>query len=111
MKLIGLLRVRMLIALFVMAAFAMPAFAQDSSTEWPSYGNDPGGQRYSPLDQINRDNVAQLKVAWTYHTGDVSNGGKTKRKNPFEKTPTAVHRTMYLSPPFKTRIPLYPATA
>ena len=72
----SLLRVRTLVAVFMMIAFAMPAFGagRDSSGEWPSYGNDPGGQRYSPLDQINRDNVAQLKVAWTYHTGDVSNG-------------------------------------
>lgn len=32
--------------------------------DWPAYGNDPGGSRYSPLTQITKDNVAQLKVAW-----------------------------------------------
>jgi len=90
MKLFGLHKVRMLVAVCIIAVFAMPAFGagQDSSAEWPFYGNDPGGQRYSPLDQINRDNVAQLKVAWTYHTGDVSNGGKTKRKTSFEIRPS-----------------------
>ena len=36
---------------------------------WPSYGNDPGGSRYSPLRLINRDNVTQLRVLWTYRTG------------------------------------------
>jgi quinoprotein glucose dehydrogenase len=30
---------------------------------WLTYGNDPGGARYSPLTQVNRSNVAQLRVA------------------------------------------------
>src|SRR5258707_581923 len=112
MKLFGLHKVRMLVALCMIAAFAMPAFGagQDSSAEWPSYGNDPGGQRHSPLDQINRNNVAQLKVAWTYHTGDVSNGSHTKRKTSFENTPIVVDGTMYLSTPFNRVIALDPAT-
>ena len=46
--------------------------------EWRSYGNDAGGSRYSPLKQINRQNVAQLKPAWTYNTGDVSDGTTLK---------------------------------
>jgi quinoprotein glucose dehydrogenase len=37
---------------------------------WPEYGGDPGGSRYSSLDQINRDNVGDLELAWTYRTGD-----------------------------------------
>jgi quinoprotein glucose dehydrogenase len=39
-----------------------------SQTDWPSFGNDPGAMRYSPLVQINTGNVSQLKVAWTYDT-------------------------------------------
>ncbi len=35
--------------------------------DWPTYGHDPGGQRYSPLADITPDNVAQLEIAWTYH--------------------------------------------
>jgi glucose dehydrogenase len=38
--------------------------------EWRYYGGDPAGARYSALSQINRSNVSQLKVAWTYHTGE-----------------------------------------
>src|SRR6202050_401889 len=37
------------------------------SKEWPTYGHDPGGMRYSPLTQITPANVSNLKVAWTYH--------------------------------------------
>ncbi len=38
--------------------------------DWPVYGGNKAGQRYSPLMQINRGNVSQLKVAWTYDTGE-----------------------------------------
>ncbi len=38
-----------------------------SGNEWPTYGHDRGGQRFSPLTQINPSNVANLKPAWVYH--------------------------------------------
>jgi quinoprotein glucose dehydrogenase len=38
-----------------------------ASTEWPTYGHDSGGQRFSPLTQITPSNVGQLEVAWVYH--------------------------------------------
>lgn len=51
--------------------------------DWPVYGGDPGGSRYSPLDQINRGNVQQLRVAWVYHTGDAqAPGGSEIQCNP-----------------------------
>lgn len=37
-----------------------------AQTDWPSFGNDPGAMRYSPLKQINTGNVSQLRVAWTF---------------------------------------------
>ncbi len=46
-----------------------PAHAQK---DWTHYGNTEGGSRFAALDQINRGNVDKLKVAWTYHTGDVA---------------------------------------
>ncbi|WP_397458734.1 glucose/quinate/shikimate family membrane-bound PQQ-dependent dehydrogenase [Pseudomonas asplenii] len=46
-----------------------PAKAQK---DWAHYGNTEGGSRFAALDQINRTNINQLKVAWTYHTGDVA---------------------------------------
>ena len=38
-----------------------------SANQWPTYGHDSGGQRFSPLAQITPANVGRLKVAWTYH--------------------------------------------
>ena len=39
--------------------------------DWPSYGRDPGGMKFSPLNQIHRGNVNRLQVAWTYRMGEV----------------------------------------
>src|SRR3546814_743281 len=39
--------------------------------EWHQYGRTNFGQRFSPLDQVNVDNVANLDAAWRYQTGDV----------------------------------------
>ena len=61
-------------SLFTLAALLLAgcvfAPSRDSvdAGEWPSYGNDPGGTRFSPLLQIDRSNVANLHVAWTYRT-------------------------------------------
>src|SRR5271155_3246980 len=85
--------------------------AQDSAkAEWPNYGNDPGGMRYSPLTQINRENVAKLKVAWVFHTGEISDGSGGRRRSGFETTPILVDGTLYLTTPFNRVIALDPVT-
>lgn len=78
--------------------------------DWPSYGHDAGGMRYSPLAEINRENVSRLKVAWIYHTGDVSDGSNDRRRSGFEATPILVDGTLYLSTPFNRVIALNPET-
>lgn len=42
--------------------------------DWYAYGRTPEGIRYAPFTQINRNNVSQLKLAWTYHSGDTGPG-------------------------------------
>jgi len=81
-----------------------------TDTEWPNYGNDPGGTRYSPLTQINRDNVSKLKIAWTFHTGDISDGSHDRRRSGFEATPIFVDGTLYFSTGFNRVIALDPET-
>ena len=47
--------------------------------EWPTFGHDSGGMRFSPLTQINAANVGNLTVAWTYHMkqeGDTAGFGR-----------------------------------
>ena len=90
--------------------------AQAPVEEWPNYGNDPGSSRYSPLTEITKDNLRDLKVAWVYHTGDVSYGDSTwmgKKvwaKSTFEATPLFVDATLYVVSPFNRIIALDPET-
>ena len=78
--------------------------------EWPHYGGDLAARKYSALDQINRDNVGRLQVAWTYHTGDVSDGSQYPVRSAFECTPLAVDGVLYLTTPFGRAIALEAAT-
>ena len=70
-----------------------PVIAKGRSTSWP-YGGNYSACRYSPLDQINPDNVAKLIKAWTFHTGDLPND-----QNGAETTPLKVGDTFYLCTP------------
>ena len=49
------------------AGFFGPALAADLSSEWPTYGHDAGGMRFSPLTQVTPANVNRLEKAWTFH--------------------------------------------
>src|SRR5262249_29226089 len=77
--------------------------------EWPSYGNDVGGTRYSPLTQIDRGNVTTLRVAWTYRTGEAG-GVAPYAHTAFEATPIMVDGTLFLSTPYDRVIALDPET-
>jgi glucose dehydrogenase len=54
-----------LVGIAVAAVAALTVSAQDGKPgEWRHYGADMGGKKYSPLDQINRSNVSQLRIVW-----------------------------------------------
>jgi quinoprotein glucose dehydrogenase len=77
---------------------------------WPNYGNDPGGTRYSPAHQIDRTNVTQLAVAWTYRTGALPQDPELDHKAAFEATPILVDGKLFLSTPYDHVIALNPQT-
>jgi len=86
-----------------------PAHAERSDG-WAHYGGDAGGQRYSPLTQIDRNNVTTLEKAWTYRTGELGEGFRRRDKLAFEATPILVEGLLYLSTPTNIVIALDPAT-
>jgi quinoprotein glucose dehydrogenase len=97
--------------LFGLLVWALASIAQAQSTAdsgWPNYGNDAGGSRYSPLTQINRANVAELKVAWTYRTGALDVQRELNEKAAFEATPILVEGKLFLSTPYDHVIALDP---
>jgi quinoprotein glucose dehydrogenase len=72
---------------------------------------EPRDSQYSPLKSVNPGNVARLKVAWTYRTGEpltpVAGGGKAPA---FEATPVYSHGLLYIGTPYGKVIALDPLT-
>lgn len=92
---------RVLVALW----FAATAFAQG---DWPVYGHDAGGTKYSPLSGINKTNVKQLDIVWTFHSGDIYDPKGKGKQSAFETTPVFVDGTLYMTTPFGRVIALDP---
>src|SRR5207247_285917 len=96
----GTVLCRLSIGLASALAFAdASGAASEAKSDWPAYLGDKGRSLYSPLRQINRSNVAQLKVAWTYDTGDKGDwvtipGPLKPTKPPLASCPGAVNRWM-----------------
>ena len=78
--------------------------------EWPVYGGDLGSQKYSPLADVNRDNVAGLRLAWSWETGEQPNREFVTSPGMFQATPVVVDGVMYLSTPYNRVVALDPAT-
>ena len=89
----------------VTLAFGHSGFAQQGAPngEWPAYGGDLGHSKYSPLDQINADNVQRLQTAWTWTSVDeeVRNANQVIRERgsfrsyAYEMTPLMVNGVLY----------------
>ena len=82
--------------MFVAALLAggSPALGQQGALdgEWRAYAGDAGGPRYSSLDQIDRANVAELEVAWSWKSDNY--GGQELRS---ETTPLMIDGILYLT--------------
>jgi len=77
--------------------------------DWPAYGGSFSARRYSPLKEINRDNVASLKRVWDFHTGDLP-ARNTRNTYGSENTPLKVGDTLYVCTPKDLVIALDAAT-
>lgn len=62
---------------------------REVGTDWPYWGGDADATRYSPLDQITRDNVARLEQVFSFHTGDLPEGTAVGKYSP-EVTPLKI---------------------
>src|SRR5262245_39704994 len=104
-------KISSLVLAALLHAGCLHAASRDSlgDGEWPSYGNDAGGTRYSRLTEIDRRNVTNLRIAWTYRTGEVG-GIAPYGHTAFEATPLMVDGTLFLSTPYDRVIALDPET-
>jgi quinoprotein glucose dehydrogenase len=67
-----------LISLSCSQGTSPPTGAVAAQREWRAHGGNPGHTQHSPLDQIDKDNVSRLQVAWTYRTGDARPEGRSQ---------------------------------
>jgi glucose dehydrogenase len=98
-------RVRGIAALVVAGALVavVPRLLAQQPYEWPLYGRDSAGTKYSPLRQINTSNVAKLQRAWTYTGAEKGIGSP-------EITPIVAGGMMYISTPKQRVVALEPET-
>ena len=127
---------KLLLACAAILALAPTSHAQ---TDWPTYGHDLAGTRYSPLRQITPANVTQLQRAWTYHmtveaapvvvpppnavndaaipAGGRGRGGRGGRGGGFggqrqsQVSPLVIGGVMYLTTAYNRVVALEPETA
>lgn len=87
--------------LVLLASVALPAWGKDpvKKGEWRFYGGDQGSTKYSPLDQINRNNAKDLKVAWTWDSPDLKILEQNQKLYTlgYEATPLMVNGVLYIS--------------
>jgi len=87
-----------LLAVLMVTALGGAALAAPSAGDWPYYGRDASGGRFSPLSQITPSNVGKLQVAWTYHMNPAPGAGG--RVATSTTTPLAVKNVLYLGTPY-----------
>lgn len=86
-----------------------PAETDVAGNDWAAYGGTNNGARFSNLKQITTDNVSNLEVAWTYHTGDLRDA-KDASEYTFEATPLKVNNSIYFCTPHNEVHALNPET-
>src|SRR6185312_11138485 len=87
-----------LLAVLMVTALGGAALAAPSAGDWPYYGRDASGGRFSPLTQITPGNVSKLAVAWTYHMNPAPGAGG--RVATSTTTPLVVKNVLYLGTPY-----------
>ncbi|HEX7139662.1 MAG TPA: hypothetical protein VF219_17550, partial [Vicinamibacterales bacterium] len=71
--------------------------ADRAEQDWPYYGGDQGGSKYSPLADVNTTNVAKLTHAWEWSTGEKNLERYGTRPGNFQTTPIMIDNVLYLS--------------
>ncbi|MYK88743.1 MAG: PQQ-binding-like beta-propeller repeat protein, partial [Acidobacteria bacterium] len=91
------------VAMAVILVSFSPATAQRGAPggQWPAYGGDHGSTKYSPVDQIDGDNVSRLRVAWRWESPDNPIVTANRRTLPaipdaFKSTPVLVDGVLYI---------------
>jgi quinoprotein glucose dehydrogenase len=94
----------------IVAAASLALLAAAHAQDWPVYGGDAGGTRFSGAAQVTKANVAGLAIAWTYHTGEAARRGAAFRRSAFQVTPVLADGKLLFCTPFDRVVALDPAS-
>lgn len=88
---------RIALAVFLVFACLQVGRAQSRAVEWTHYSGNAAAHKYSPLDQINKDNVGKLAIAWRWSSPDnaVVEANPTARPGGYADTPLMVKGVLY----------------
>src|SRR4029077_857748 len=91
----------------VRAVRTQPAQADRAAEQdWPFYGGDPGGAKYSSLTDINAASVTRLSIAWEWATREKSMPALGTRPGEFQTTPLMIDNVLYFSTPYNRVVAL-----
>jgi len=86
-----------------------PSASTGAGNDWTAYGGSTNALRFSSLNQITKENVKDLEVAWTYHTGDLRKSDDATEYT-FEATPLKANGMLYFCTPHNEVHALDPET-
>ena len=95
MKFFQLLLVAIVLVLNIVSCQQKQGRSFDAGVDWPIYLGNKHNSHYSPLDQINKQNVANLQIAWQHKTGDSDPNGRTQ----IQCNSIVIDGTLYASSP------------
>src|SRR5262245_48499175 len=92
----------------LLLAFALGALAAGKSPEqdWPFYGGDQGGTKYSTVADVNRTTVGRLAPAWEWLPREKALPQFGTRPGAFEATPLVIDNVLYVSTPYNRVVAL-----
>jgi quinoprotein glucose dehydrogenase len=96
--------------LLIAAAILFGISADRGPVDWPFWGGDPGQTHYSALAEINTSNVANLKQAWIWKTGEAELKEYGSRPGMFENTPVMMDGVLYATSPYNKVVAINPET-
>src|SRR5688572_26644252 len=93
---------------FVIGAVLLARAAQSSPAagQWPVYASDQAATHHSPLTDINRENVSDLKPAWEWRPDEDALPAFGTQPGNFQNTPLMIDDVLYLSTPYNKVVAL-----
>ena len=103
------MKLKLIGAVAVLAGMSV-ATQDNSMIEWPFYGGDQAGTKYSTAADINRDTVGRLDVAWTWKPDEKPLAQYRTQPGAFQNTPLMIDNVLYVSTPYNRVVALHAVT-